>query len=215
MQARRLLQLRTGPAQCLAITPTWGKHSAEDSQDLDHTHWILLSGHESGLIQLWGNNGEQMVALARITAQNSPCRRGPRRPCAPCTHCPLHGLQCVSSCTQVCCSRQQDQSRWPLPALHSSCGHRRPSCSLTALCRSPACPGDAAGRAGRNFIILAPLGLWATAHADGVVHLRQLRLLTSNCLEAPDLSQPLPTVNDQHPCAPVEVCLASACSLPA
>ena len=63
-----------GPAQCMAITPTWGRHSEKDTPDEQATHWILLSGHETGIIQLWANHGECMVPLARLTSQTSPCR---------------------------------------------------------------------------------------------------------------------------------------------
>ena len=62
----------------------------------------------------------------------------------------------------------------------------------------------------RDFVILAPLGLWASGHADGSIHLRQLRHLTSSSLMAPPPSQPLPIVNHQHPFAAVEVSLVSA-----
>ena len=71
-----------GLALCIAITPIWGHQEKEElaQRPVDPSEvaaaWMMLTGHTSGVIQLWGNQECEIVPLARLTSQRSACRCG-------------------------------------------------------------------------------------------------------------------------------------------
>ena len=54
--------------------------------------------------------------------------------------------------------------------------------------------------------MLPALGLWACAHADGEIHLRQLRAVTAAAHKFPSDPNDIPSVDAHHPSAVIEVC---------
>ena len=69
-----------GMALCIAITPIWGHQEKEEHEqrptDPDEIAdaWMMLTGHTTGVIQLWGNQETEIVPLARLTGQHTACR---------------------------------------------------------------------------------------------------------------------------------------------
>ena len=67
-------------ALCMVITPIWGHQEKEalaqrptDASEVADA-WMMLTGHTSGVIQLWGNQACEIVPLARLTSQRTACR---------------------------------------------------------------------------------------------------------------------------------------------
>ena len=55
-------------------------------------------------------------------------------------------------------------------------------------------------------MVLPALGMWAVAHANGEIHLRQLRAVTASAHKFPQDPAVIPSVDAHHPSAVIEVC---------